>query len=114
METGVVVALVELAAALRVLLLMSMTSFVASSLGGRGGLGLVIATGKVVLVTSFFGSSIFDGADEVDSETNSRVKITKNLGIQVFFPHLLSDFIHFFACEKHRKQNFSTIFHYFG
>ena len=69
-ETGVVVALVELAAALRVLLLMSMTSFVASSLGGRGGLGLVIATGKVV-VTSFFGSSIFDGADEVDSETNS-------------------------------------------
>ena len=110
METGVVVALV---AALRVLLLMSMTSFVASSLGGRGGLGLVIATGKVV-VTSFFGSSIFDGADEVDSETNSRVKITKNLGIQVFFPHLLSDFIHFFACEKHRKQNFSTIFHYFG
>ena len=76
METGVVVALVELAAALRVLLLMSMTSFVASSLGGIGGLGLVIATGKVV-VTSFFGSSIFDGADEVDSETNSRVKITK-------------------------------------
>ena len=71
METGVVVALVELAAALRVLLLMSMTSFVASSLGGRGGLGLVIATGKVVLVTSFFGSSIFDGADEVDSERKS-------------------------------------------
>ena len=66
-ETGVVVALV---AALRVLLLMSMTSFVASSLGGIGGLGLVIATGKVV-VTSFFGSSIFDGADEVDSERKS-------------------------------------------
>ena len=105
METGVVVALVELAAALRVLLLMSMTSFVASSLGGIGGLGLVIATGKVV-VTSFFGSSIFDGADEVDSETNSRVKITK----KKFPPHLLSDFIHFFVCEK----NLSTIFHYFG
>ena len=102
METGVVVALV---AALRVLLLMSMTSFVASSLGGIGGLGLVIATGKVV-VTSFFGSSIFDGADEVDSETNSRVKITK----KKFPPHLLSDFIHFFVCEK----NLSTIFHYFG
>ena len=66
-ETDVVVAFVELA--LRLLLLMSMTSFVASSLGGRGGLGLVIATGKVF--TSVFGSSIFDGADEVDSERKS-------------------------------------------
>ena len=51
--------------ALRVLLLISITNLVASSLGGSGGLGLVIGG----VFTSVLGSSILDGADEVDSET---------------------------------------------
>ena len=51
--------------ALRVLLLISITNLVASSLGGSGGLGLVIGG----VFTSVLGSSILDGADEVDSKT---------------------------------------------